>query len=333
MARVGLRIGILGATGALGGEVLAVLSESGLPVAEIVPMAKDDSIGRDVELNGEVYAVESGLTRLRGLDFVILCAPAAASLDAVREALRASVPCIDASGALAASPDVALQVAAFGARWSPDAPLLVTPPGPALALALVLRPLALAAGLVRVTATLLEGASNRGRAGIDALYQESLALFNQQDLPDPGVFERPVAFDCIPVLGELDENGGSDHENALVRSLARLLGDDLKLGVTAIQVPTFSGLGASVALETARPLDPKEAAQVLAAAPGVETWTENPRDATTRAAAGRSSAVVARLRRDPTSEHSLALWIAADPLRLCATNAVGLAATRFGGAH
>ena len=333
MARVGLRIGILGATGALGGEVLAVLSESGLPVAEIVPMAKDDSIGRDVELNGEVYAVESGLTRLRGLDFVILCAPAAASLDAVREALRASVPCIDASGVLAASPDVALQVAAFGARWSPDAPLLVTPPGPALALALVLRPLALAAGLVRVAATLLEGASNRGRAGIDALYQESLALFNQQDLPDPGVFERPVAFDCIPVLGELDENGGSDHENALVRSLARLLGDDLKLGVTAVQVPTFSGLGASVALETARPLDPKEAAQVLAAAPGVETWTENPRDATTRAAAGRSSAVVARLRRDPTSEHSLALWIAADPLRLCAANAVGLAATRFGGAH
>ena len=228
MARAGLRIGIFGATGALGGEVLAVLAESGLPVAEIVPMAKDDSIGRDVELHGEVYAVESGLARLRGLDFVILCAPAAASLDAVREALRASVPCIDASGVLAASPEVALQVAAFGARWSPDAPLLVTPPGPALALALVLRPLALAAGLVRVSVTLLEGASTGGRAGIDALYQESLALFNQQDLPDPGVFARPVAFDCIPVLGELDENGGSDHENALVRSLARLLGEDLQ---------------------------------------------------------------------------------------------------------
>ena len=82
MARAGLRIGIFGATGALGGEVLAVLADSGLPVAEIVPMAKDDSIGRDVELHGEVYAVESGMARLRGLDFVILCAPAAASLDA-----------------------------------------------------------------------------------------------------------------------------------------------------------------------------------------------------------------------------------------------------------
>lgn len=330
MARAGLRIGVFGATGALGGEVLAVLAESGLPVAEIVAIAKDDSIGRDVELHGEVYPVESGLTRLRGLDFVILCAPAAASLDAVREALRASVPCLDASGVLAASPEVSLQVAAFGASWSPDAPLLVTPAGPALALALVLRPLAQAAGLVRASATLFEGAAAGGRAGIDSLYQESLALFNQQELPDPGIFARPVAFDCVPVIGELDENGGSDHENALALSLARLLDGAARIGVAAVQVPTFSGLGATVSLETVRPLDPKEAAQVLAAAPGVETWSENPRDATTRAATGRASTLVARLRRDPTAEQALAFWIAADPLRLCAANAVALAKTRFG---
>lgn len=330
MARSGLRIGVFGATGTLGGEVLAEISESGLPVAEIVAIAKDDSIGRDVELHGEVYPVETGLSRLRGLDFVVLCAPAAASLEAVREALRASVPCIDATGVLAASPEVSLQVAAFGARWSPDAPLLVTPPGPALALALVLRPLALAAGIVRASAALFEGASTSGRAGIESLYQESLALFNQQDLPEPGIFARPVAFDCIPVIGELDKNGASDHENALARSLARLIGGELKLCVSAVQVPIFSGLGAAVTLETVRPLDPKEAAGVLGAAAGVEIWTENPRDATTRAATGRSSAVVARLRRDPTSEQALALWISADPLRLCAANAVALALSRFG---
>ncbi len=206
----------------------------------------------------------------------------------------------------------------------------MTPAGPALALALVLRPLALAAGLVRVSATLFEGASAGGRAGIDALYQESLALFNQQELPDPGVFARPIAFDCIPVIGELDENGGSDHENALARSLARMLDGPPKIGVAAVQVPTFSGVGASVTLETVRPLDPKEAARTLAAAPGVEPWSENPRDATTRAVAGRASVVVARLRRDPGAEQALAFWIAADPLRLCAANAVALAKSRFG---
>jgi aspartate-semialdehyde dehydrogenase len=304
-----------------------------MPVAAVVPMASERSLGSDVELHGEVYAVESGLSRLRGLDVVILCAPAAASLEAVREALRASVPCVDASGALAASPDVSLPVAAFGGQWSPEAPLVVSPPGPALALALVLCPLAQAVGLVRVSATLLEGASVAGRSGIDSLYQESLAVFNQQELPEPGAFARPVAFDCVPVLGELDANGESDHENAVARSLVRLVPGSVKIGVTAVQVPTFSGLGAVVSLETERALDPKEAARVLAEAPGVEAWLENPRDATTRAAAGRAAVLVARLRRDPVSEQGLALWIAADPLRLAAANAVGLVRTRFGGTH
>jgi aspartate-semialdehyde dehydrogenase len=329
MASSGLRVGILGATGALGGEVLAALSDSGIAIAEIVPMAKDDSLGRDVELDGEVYPVEVGMARVRGLDLLILCAPPAVSLEGVREALRASVPCLDASGVLAASPEVALRVAAFGAQWSSDTPLVVAPPGPALALALVLRPLAEAAGLARVSATLLEGASAAGRAGIEALYQESLALFNQQDLPEPGVHGRPVAFDCIPVVGELDESGRSDRENAVERSLVRLLGERLKAGIACVQAPIFSGLGAAVSIETERALDPKEAARVLGLAPGVLPWTENPRDATTRAAAGRPAVLVARLRRDPLAECGLAFWIAADPLRLCAANAVGLARTRF----
>jgi aspartate-semialdehyde dehydrogenase len=329
MARAGLRVGILGATGALGGEVLSELAGSGIPVAEIVPMAKEDSIGRDVELHGEAYPVEAGMARVRELDFLILCAPPAVSLEGVREALRASVPCIDASGVLAANPEVALRVAAFGARWTAEDPLLVAPPGAALALALVLRPLAGAAGLRRVSATLLEGASAAGRRGIESLYQESLALFNQQDFPEPGIFARPIAFDCVPVLGELDESGRSEHENALERSLARLVGEGPRISVTAVQVPTFSGLGAALSLETEFPLDPKEAARVLAQAPGALPWTENPRDATTRAAAGRSEVLVARLRPDPVAENGLALWIAADPLRLCAANAVALAQTRF----
>jgi aspartate-semialdehyde dehydrogenase len=209
----------------------------------------------------------------------------------------------------------------------------VAPAGPALALALALRPLAQAAGITRITATLLEGASSAGRAGIDALYQESLALFNQQELPDPGAFARPVAFDCVPVVGDLDANGGSDHENAVARSLARLLGGSAKIGITAVQVPTFSGLGAAISFETERALDPKEAARVLAEAPGVEAWVDNPRDATIRAAAGRAAVLVARLRGDPVSEHALALWLTADSLRLAAANAVGLVRTRFAGTH
>jgi aspartate-semialdehyde dehydrogenase len=131
------------------------------------------------------------------------------------------------------------------------------------------------------------------------------------------------------VVGELDESGRSDRENAVERSLVRLLGERLKAGIACVQAPIFSGLGAAVSIETERALDPKEAARVLGLAPGVLPWTENPRDATTRAAAGRPAVLVARLRRDPLAECGLAFWIAADPLRLCAANAVGLARTRF----
>ena len=186
MARTGLRIGILGATGALGGEVLAALADSGIAVAEIVAMAQDDSIGRDIELHGEVYPVEVGMTRVRGLDLLILCAPPAVSLEGVREALRASVPCLDASGVLAASPEVALQVAAFGAQWSPDAPLVVAPPGAALALALVLRPLSEAAGLharVRDAAgRRLDGRPQRHRSALSGIAR---ALQSAGSFPSP----------------------------------------------------------------------------------------------------------------------------------------------------
>ena len=328
MAGSGLRLGILGATGALGAEVLAALGDSDLAVAEIVPIAKDDSLGRDVELHGEVYPVEVGMARVRGLDLLILCAPPAVSLEGVREALRASVPCLDASGVLAASPEVALRVAAFGAEWTSETPLVVAPPGPALALALVLRPLAEAAGLARVSATLLEGASVAGRSGIEALYQESLALFNQQDLQRRA--SSPAGgFRLHPGARRARRGGRSDHENALSAACSGCWARASRSGSRRCRCRP-SRPGAAVALETERGLDPKEAARVLALAPGVEPWTENPRDATMRAAAGRPAALVARLRRDPVAENGLALWISADPLRLCAANAVALARARFG---
>jgi aspartate-semialdehyde dehydrogenase len=91
-----LRVGVVGATGALGSEVLSVLSESSIPVGEIVPVATDRSLGQEVEFQGVSHPVETEAPPLRELDLVFLCAPPAASLDFVREALRAAVPCVDA---------------------------------------------------------------------------------------------------------------------------------------------------------------------------------------------------------------------------------------------
>lgn len=327
MARAGLRIAVVGATGALGSELLACLGASRLEVGELVPVATDRSLGRDIEFQGGVRPVETELGSLRGLDLVFLCAPPAASLDYAREALRHQVPAIDLSGALAGNDDVPLRVAAFGPS-EPDGsqPLVAGPPAGSLAWALVLRPLAERAGLVRATGTALEAASVGGRGGIESLYAESLAIFAQDDPPEPGVFPRPVAFDCLPVVGAPGEDGVSEGERSLLRGLERLFGPDVRFAATLLQVPSFVGYGVALSVETARALEPKEAADLLARAPGVELAAEPP---TLRASAGRDVVLVGRVRRDPSCERGLLLWLSADVLRLAAANGVGIAEARF----
>lgn len=331
----GLCIGIVGATGAVGGEVLDLLSESSLEIGDLVLVATEESLGKDVDFQGGLYPVLSEVPRLGALDLLFLCAPAQVSLEYARQALHAEVPCVDVSGALAGSPEVPLRVAAFGSAGDLQAtPLLVSPPGAALALALALRPLEEAAGLRRISGTLLEAASWRGRAGIDALYRESISLFNQEDLPEPEVFGRPVAFDCIPALGEVDEEtGASEREAAVADALSRLLSGEPGIGLTTLQVPAFVGLGASLSIETGQLLDPALAEGVLGKAPGIERWDDEPDGATLRAAAGFQEVLVGRVRRDPSAENALQLWLAADPLRLSAANAVRLAVARLGRHH
>jgi len=331
VARAGLRIGVVGATGALGSEVLRALSHSSLHVREIVPIASDRSLGRDIEFQDAVYPVETERPSLRGLDLLLLCAPAEASLGYVRDALRAEVACIDLSGATAGSPEVPLCVAEFGGEpEGARAPIVATPTGAALAWALVLRPLDARARLRRVTGTGLEGASVGGREGIESLFAESQAIFNQEEPSVAGVFPGPVAFDCLPVVGAVGEGGHSRHEMQLAQTLGRLLGSRAQLAVTSVQVPTFLGHGAALVVETEDDLGPGEAAAVLDKAPGVEVWPAGGAGPSTRAAAGRDVVLVGRLRSDPSRERSLALWLAADLLQLSAANAAKLAAARLG---
>ena len=208
---------------------------------------------------------------------------------------------------------------------------MAAPPGPALAASLVLFPLAEAAGLRRLVGTWLEGASGAGQRGIETLHAESIALFGLQDLPEPDAFSRPVAFDCLLAAGALDAEGHGERERTLAALLARLLGTELRVAVTAVQVPAFAGQAAALNLETERPLDPKQAEEALARAPGVELWSEEPEGLTLRAAAGCDAVLVGRVRGDSSvpNGNGLALWMVADTLRLAAANAVRLAVARL----
>lgn len=324
-----MRVAVVGATGSLGTELLAVLDESPLAIRELVPIASENSLGIDVEFRGGVFPVETDLSALRGCDFAFLCAPAAVSLEAVRALLLARVAAIDCSGALAVAPEVPL-VGELGepGSVSRDAPMIAVPPGMSLASTRVLAPLARRFGISRAVATLLisASASGAGRTAVAALAEETIALLSQQELPDPPSLEVPIAFDVLPWIGAIGDDGATDHERSFAAVLRRTLGE-AAIAVTSVRIPTFCGDGAAVTIELGEPASLEAVLDVLGKTPGVVIAETGP---TTRAAAGSDLVQVGRVRREDSRGAGLALWLAADGVRLTATHAVRVAEARFG---
>jgi aspartate-semialdehyde dehydrogenase len=320
---------VVGASGALGTELVSVLDERRFPAADLILLATERSVGNEIEFRGDAYPLLTEVPRLEATDLVFLCAPPAISLDHAGQALRAGVPCFDLSGALAGQPDVPLLVADLGAPPDVAKPLLATPAGAAAAVALVVAPLAAEAGLRRLVATALAAVSGAGAQGVESLSREVLALFNQDEPPDPDTFGRPVAFDCLPAVGDVNGDGGTASELALTRDVPRLLGcPDLAVAATVVQVPTFHGHGICLALELERTLDPIRAAELLGKAPGV-IFQHDPSGPSTRAAVGDEHVRVGRVRVDPSVPAGLLLWVVSDVVRLSAVNAVRLAEARL----
>jgi aspartate-semialdehyde dehydrogenase len=324
-----VRVAVVGATGSLGTELLAVLDESPLAIRELVPIASEHSLGIDVEFRGGVFPVETELSALRGCDFAFLCAPPAVSLEAVRALLLARIAAIDCSGALAVAPEVPL-VAELGepGSVSRDAPMIAVPPGLSLASTRVLAPLAREFGISRAVATLLisASASGAGRTAVAALAEETIALLSQQEMPDPPSLDVPIAFDVLPWIGAIGDDGATDHERSFAAVLQRALGD-AAIAVTSVRIPTFCGDGAAVTIELRAPAPLESVLDVLGKTPGVVIAEAGP---TTRAAAGSDLVQVGRVRREDSRGAGVALWLAADGVRLTAAHAVRVAEARFG---
>ena len=324
MATRGVRLGITGATGALGTELLSALDTARVPIAQLVAVAGERSLGAEIDFQGELVSVAPELPDLHGLDLLINCAPAAATPDIVRAALRAEVPCIDCSGVFAQRNEVPLAFVACGDRVAP-APLLAAPADAALVWLPLLRALAPLGAPAHVRATILEGASASGREGIEALSRESLALFSLQEPDDDETPGPPLAFDCRPSSGAV-EGGRRAREAALAAVLARVITPCPRVSARWIQVPAFVGQISALTISFERAVDPAEAALLLGKAPGLELWSADDEGPNLRAVAGRDVAVAGRPEHDTAAPDALFVWAAGDILRLAAVNAAALAA-------
>lgn len=328
MSPPGARVTVVGATGALGGEVLTALAELAFPVSTLRAFASEASAAAEVQCLDATTRVEAGPPDVSQTDLLFLCCPPSVALEWVAAALRRTVPVFDLSGALAGRTEVPLGIGGWvSAADIIAAPAVATPAGVALGWLRALLPLHRAIGIERIVGASLESVSGRGRAGVETLGGEAVALFNQTDTPASEVFAQPVAFSCVPEIGTGVDRGSTSQEENLGGVLSRVLGDRVEVSVTCVQVPTFAGDGAVVHcdLREAAPLEKLRAAWLEA--PGVEFDPDFPAPAT-RSVAGTATVRVGRVRRGASADRSVALWLAVDPLRLAAHNAVELALAR-----
>jgi len=326
-----LRVAVVGATGALGSEVLAALDAARFPVGALVPIATDRSLGAEVELGDHAAPVRTDAEALEGADVVFVCTPPAAALDWIAGGLSRRALVVDLSGALFASERLAESPELARLLGAPDAPVVAPPPGLALAWLRVLAPLHEGLGGVRrVVGTGFVSASGSGRAGVDALHEETVALLSQaEDDESPPRLDHPLAFDVLPWAGAIGDDGASEAERVLMASLRRVLGEAAAVAATLARVPTFCGDAATLAIECDAPAEPARVRELLRKALDVEL-VDDPRGPTTRAAAGAERVLVGRVRRDPSRPGGVLLWLAADSARLAAADAVRTALGRLG---
>jgi aspartate-semialdehyde dehydrogenase len=333
-----MRIGIVGATGQVGGVMRRILAERQFPVDQLRLFASARSAGRTLPWrDGEVTVEDAATADYSGLDIAIFSAGKGSSKEYAPRVAEAGAVVVDNSSAWRMDPEVPLVVAEVNPgdiRHRPKG-IIANPNCTTMAIMPVLRPLADAAGLVSFVATTYQAVGGAGLAGVAELDEQVKKVGDRAaelthdgravEFPESRVFPKPIAFNVIPQAGSFvdDGSGETDEEQKLRNESRKILGlPDLLVSGTCVRVPVFTGHSIQVNARFARPLTPDEARALLAVAPGVElSDVPTPLDA-----AGRDPSYAGRFRVDPTAENGLAFFVSNDNLRKgAALNAVQLA--------
>jgi aspartate-semialdehyde dehydrogenase len=333
-----LTVGIVGATGLVGGVLRSVLVERGFPVKQLRAFASSRSAGRHVAWgDGEVLVEDAATADLAGLDLASFSAGRGTSLALAPRFVEAGALVVDNSSAWRMDPDVPLVVPEVNADALDDIPkgIVANPNCTTMVAMPVLAPLHAEAGLRRLVVSTYQAVSGAGRAGVEELAEQvtaaaegSAALATDGSavaLPAPEQFPEPVAFNVIPMRGSLLDDGSeeTDEERKLRDESRKILGiPDLAVSGTCVTVPVYTGHSLSINAEFEQPLAPERARELLAGAAGVElVGVPNPLLAT-----GADPTYVGRVRRDPGVRNGLALFVSGDNLRKgAALNAVQIA--------
>ncbi|HVC08168.1 MAG TPA: aspartate-semialdehyde dehydrogenase [Solirubrobacterales bacterium] len=333
MAGDGYRVGVLGATGAVGSTILGVLAERGFPASEVIPFASERSAGRELEWNDAVLECRAlSEETIQGLDLVISSAGGAVSAEWAPRLVEAGAVVVDNTSYWRMHEDVPLVVvgvnpnAAEGHRG-----ILANPNCTTMVMIMALAPIHRAAGLERLILSSYQAVSGTGQRAIEELRAQSRAVLDGDRSPPAEVYPHPIAFNVLPQVEVFtDGDDYTTEERKVMAETRKILGLDEGVGISATcaRVPVFTGHSESVNVQTREDLSPEACRELLAEAPGIVVVDDPARGRYPTAidAAGRDEVLVGRIRRDPGQERCLNLWVVGDNLRKgAATNAVEVA--------
>jgi aspartate-semialdehyde dehydrogenase len=326
-----MRLAVVGATGAVGTEILRVLEESRLVVDEFVPIASARSAGRRLRFrrsNAEVRALAAGV--FDDVDVALFDVPDDVSERWAPVAVDRGAVVVDNSAAWRMDPDVPLVVPEVNAQAANDRPkgIIASPNCTMLALILPIGALHKEAGLKSLVFSSYQAASGAGKAGVDELWDqltraakdpEPVLRGRARDVVDTGdVFVHPLALNVIPQIGSVRANGYTSEELKVGDETRKVLGlPNLPVSATCVRVPTVVGHGVSVHVEFESPITPGAARSILSSSPGIEVRDDPGAGVypTPLEAAGRDACYVGRIRADLHDPCALQMFCVADNLR------------------
>jgi aspartate-semialdehyde dehydrogenase len=327
-----MRVAVVGATGAVGSTILGVMRERGFPADEIVPFASERSAGRRIDF-GDRDLVVQALTdeSIQGFDVALFSAGGSRSAEWAPKFVEAGAVVVDNSSYWRMHDDVPLVVS----EVNPDAlashkGIVANPNCSTMQMVVALRPILDAVGIERLVVSTYQSVSGTGQKAVEELHDQVEAIINADELPKPSVYPHRIAFNVLPQVETFkDGDDYTTEERKMMAETRKILGDDsIRISATCARVPVYTGHSESVNIQTRDPLSPDEARELLANAPGLVV-VDDPANGVyplPTDAAGRDEVLVGRIRRDPSHERCLNLWVVGDNLRKgAATNAVQLA--------
>ncbi len=326
-----LRVAIVGATGNVGRELLNIMDERDFPADQVFAVASRRSLGREVSYGDKTLKCAT----LEDFDFakvdvVLMSAGGTISKEWSPKIAAKGAIVIDNSSAWRMDPDVPLvvpEVNGAAVMGYAKKNIIANPNCSTAQLVMALKPIHDAAGIKRAVVSTYQSVSGAGKNGMDELWNQTKGIF-VNDKPTPDEFSRQIAFNTIPVIGSFMADGFTDEEAKMWNETHKMIDPNIKLTVTCVRVPVFVGHAETVNLELEDELSPDDAREVLRNFDGVQV-IDNPEEdqfATPIDCAGEWDTFVSRIRRDPTVEHGLSMWVVADNLRKgAALNAVQIA--------